>query len=445
MRLRTLAGALALVVTSGAWAQVSLMDVYRQALDKDPEIAVQRLNQENAAVQVQSGLSQLLPSVNAQAGWSANSTCSTTQQAGADYQLSPDFENCQSTSASISVSQNLFALAAVDAYSALKLNASRVEIQTEAAMQDLMVRVAEAYLNVLRAQDARDSIAAQLAAVERQFEQTEQRYEVGLVTVTDVMDAQATLDETRVALIKARNSASTALQNLSVLIGETPDSVLTLGDELPVEMPAEGELQDWVDFALANHPDVLAAEQGLASGEKELRARRNNRLPVLSANASVNYQDDPTDGLDFDEKLGSSVGLSLTIPLYTGGATASEILTTGLNNNIAEQNLELLKRSISVQVTNLYHQVQTDVQNIQAQAQVVASRESALEATEVGYEVGTRNIVEVLNAQQALFQARQAYSEARYNYVFDRLQLKEAAGQLSEADLAGLEMYLVQP
>ncbi|PTY35658.1 hypothetical protein BGP77_08390 [Saccharospirillum sp. MSK14-1] len=445
MRLRTLAGALALVVTSGAWAQVSLMDVYRQALDKDPEIAVQRLNQENASVQVQSGLSRLLPSVNAQAGWNTSSTCSTAQTAGADYQLSPDFENCQTTSASISVSQNLFALAAVDAYSALKLNASRVEIQTEAALQDLMVRVAEAYLNVLRAQDARDSIAAQLAAVERQFEQTEQRYEVGLVTVTDVMDAQATLDETRVALIQARNSASTALQNLSVLIGETPDAVLTLGDDLPVEMPDEGELQDWIDFALANHPDVLAAEQGLASGEKELRARRNNRLPVLSANASVSYQDDPTDGFDFDEKLGSSVGLSLTIPLYTGGATSSEIVTTGLNNNIAEQNLELLKRGITVQVTNLYHQVQTDVQNIQAQAQVVASRESALEATQVGYEVGTRNIVEVLNAQQALFQARQAYADARYNYVFDRLQLKEAAGQLSEADLAGLEAYLVQP
>lgn len=445
MRLRTLAGALALVATSGAWAQVSLMDVYRQALNKDPQIAVQRLNQENAAMQVRNGLSNLLPSVNASASWNTSSSCGTTVANDADYQLAPDFDNCQTASAGINLSQNLFALAAIDAYSALKLNASSVEIQTEAALQDLMVRVAQAYLDVLRAQDARDSIAAQLAAVERQFEQTEQRYEVGLVTVTDVMDARATLDETRVALIQARNSANTALQNLSVLIGETPDSVLPLGDDLPIEMPEEGELQQWVDFALANHPDVLAAEQSLASGKKQLRARRNNRLPILSANASVNYQDDPTDGLDFDEKLGSSVGLSLTIPLYTGGATSSEIMSTGLNNNIAEQNLELLKRGIRVQVTNFYHQVQTDVQNIQAQQQVVASRESALEATQVGYEVGTRNIVEVLNAQQALFQARQAYADARYNYVFDRLQLKEAAGQLSEADLVGLEAYLVQP
>lgn len=443
MRLSTLIGALALVVTSSAWAQVSLMDVYRQALDKDPEIAVQRLNQESAAVQVKSGLSNLLPSVNANAGWSASSSCNAA--AGSDYQLSPDFDNCQSTTAGVSVSQNLFALAAIDAYDALKLNASRVEIQTESAMQDLMVRVAEAYLNVLRAQDARDSIASQLAAVERQFEQTEQRYEVGLVTITDVMDAQATLDETRVALIQARNSADIALQNLSILTGETPDAIMTLGDNLPIEMPADGGVDEWIEFALANHPDVLAAERGLASGEKELRARRNNRLPVLSASASVNYSDDPTDGLDFDEKLGSQVALNLTIPLYTGGATQADILTSGLNNNIAEQNLELLKRSISVQVANLYRQVQSDVQNIQAQQQVVASRQSALEATEVGYEVGTRNIVEVLNAQQALFQARQAYSEARYNYVFDRLQLKKAAGQLSVADLSGLEAYLVEP
>lgn len=421
------------------------MDVYRQALDKDPQLAVQRLNEESAAVQVQSGLSNLLPSVNAQAGWNSSSSCNAAVAAGADYQLTPDFENCQTASAGVSLSQNIFALAAVDAYEALKLNASRVEIQTEAAVQDLMVRVAEAYVNVLRAQDARDSIAAQLAAVERQFEQTEQRYEVGLVTVTDVMDAQATLDETRVALIQARNSADIALQNLSVLTGEMPDAVLTLGDDLPVTMPEEGGVQAWIDFALENHPDVLAAQQGLASGEKELQARRNNRLPVLSASASVNYSDDPTDGVDFDEKLGSSIGLSLTVPLYTGGATNAEIVTTGLNNNIAEQNLELLKRNITVQVTNLYRQVQSDVQNIEAQRQVVASRESALEATQVGYEVGTRNIVEVLNAQQALFQARQAYSDARYNYVIDGLQLKEAAGQLTEADLAELEAFLVEP
>lgn len=183
--------------------------------------------------------------------------------------------------------------------------------------------------------------------------------------------------------------------------------------------------------------------KGLESGEQELNARRNNRLPTVTASASLDYSDPLEDGWDTEERLGSSVALTVSLPLYTGGATTAEIVSTGIQNNIAEQQLELLKRNISVQVGNLYRQVRTDAQNIAAQQQVVKSRESALQATEVGYEVGTRNIVEVLNAQQAVFAARQAYANARYDYVIDRLKLKQAAGQLTEDDLNAIESFLI--
>lgn len=433
-----LTGAVALVSTTGAWAQVSLMDVYQQAVANDPTLAIQYLNEENAQTQVKSGFSKLLPTVDANASYTVNSGCAEVGR------VTPDFEECASAGAGVSASQNVFALAAIDAYEALKLNASRVEIETEAARQDLIVRVAEAYINVLRAQNARDSAETQLTAVERQFEQTEQRYEVGMVTVTDVMDAQATLDETRVALIDARSQYDIALQNLSVLTGDVPDEVMALGSRLPIDTPVEGGQQRWIDYALRNHPDILAAMKGLESGERELQARRNNRLPTVRANASLNYNDPLNDGFDTEDRFGSTVSLSVSVPLYTGGATSAEIVSTGIQNNIAEQRLELAKRNIAVQVGNLYRQVRTDAQNIAAQEQVVKSRESALQATEVGYEVGTRNIVEVLNAQQAVFAARQAYANARYDYVIDRLKLKQAAGQLSEEDLQAIEAFLVQ-
>ncbi|MHA7879766.1 MAG: TolC family outer membrane protein [Saccharospirillum sp.] len=435
----TLVTALAVsLISTGALAQVSLSDVYRQALLNDPTLTIQQLNAETASAQVRSGRSELLPKVNASTSYEVSGSC-----AGAPIQFVPNFDDCQSVGARINATQNIFALAAVDAYEALKLNATKAEIETEAARQTLMVRVAEAYIDVLRALEGRDSTEAQLRAVERQFEQTEQRYEVGLVTITDVLDAQATLDQTRVALIRAESQYDITLQNLSVLTGEVPDGVYTLNTDFPIEMPQGQALDEWVTYALDNHPDILAAQKGLESGERELQARRNNRLPVVSANASINYGDDPTDGLEFEDRLSSSIALSVTVPLYTGGATQSQIVTTGLRNNIAEQQLELLKRNIRVQVSNLYREVRTSVQNVAAQQQVVRSRESALQATEVGYEVGTRNIVEVLNAQQALFGARQAYANARFDYLLNSLRLKQAAGQLREADLDAIDAFLL--
>lgn len=423
------------LASTGAWAEVSLMDVYRQALENDPELAIQSLNQRVSAVQVDSGLSELLPSVNASAGYNVSSTPNNG--------IGPDFDDGQSVSARITANQNIFALAAIDAYEALKLNASRVEIETVAAQQALMVRVAEAYISVLRAKEGLDSAQTQLRAVERQAEQTEQRYEVGLVTVTDVLDAQATLDQSRVALISANSDYDIALQNLSVLTGDVPDSVMAIGTRLPINMPVENGQDRWIDYALENHPSILAAQKGLESGERELQARRNNRLPVLSASASVSYGHDLQSDIDFEDRMGSSIGLSLTVPLYTGGATSAQIVSTGLQNNIAEQRLELLKRNTRIQVGTYYRQLRTAAQNIDAQARVVESRESALQATEVGYEVGTRNIVEVLNAQQAVFAARQDYANARYDYVISGLLLKQSAGQLSESDLEQIESYLV--
>lgn len=434
---RILAGAAALVFTTGAWAQVSLMDVYRQAVTNDPTLAIQKLNEDTAATQVKSGFSELLPRFDASASYNVSSL--ETGGAG------PDFGDGKSYRAEIRASQKLFALAAIDGYEALKRNATRAEYETRVAEQDLMLRVAEAYINILRAKDDLSTVESELEAVRRQYQQTQQRFEVGLVTVTDVLDAQASLDQTQVALIRTQSNYDIALQSLSVITGEVPDAVMSLGSRLPIPMPEQGGEVRWIEFALQYHPDILATEKALESGELELRARRNNRLPVVSANASIDYSghDREPSGVDFGDRFGSSIGVTVSVPLYTGGSIEAQIITRGLQNNIIEQRLSLLKRNIRVNVGNLYRQLRAAAQNTSAQQQVVKSRESALEATRVGYDVGTRNIVEVLRAQQALFAARQAYANSRYDYLITRLRLKQAAGQLTVEDLSSIETFLV--
>lgn len=449
MQKRRLIVSLALATLVGQSQAQSLLETYEQALLNDTSLAIERLEAESAQQDVISGRSNVLPAVSFDGTYGVRSESRSSSDVGDwDETLALNFD-AQNLGATITLSQNIFAIPALTAYSAVKVNASVAELEAEQAEQRLMVLVAEKYINALRAKDALDVTTAQLEAVERQFEQTQQRYEVGLVTITDVLDATATLDQTKVALIRAESQLDIALQDLSTLTGEIPATVFSLSENLPVEIPSKEGQQKWVDFAVANHPDVTIAERRLEAGELTLKAKKQNLLPLVAGTASVSYSD--TFGSDaaafendFEQNWSASIGLRMSVDLYKGGANKADIIKQGLTNNIAEQGLEQLKRGIAVQVANLYRTVQADAQNVEAQAQALKSRESALQATTVGYDVGTRNIVEVLNAQLAVFNAQNALNNARYDYALNLLRLKEQAGQLARRDLEQIETYLVR-
>lgn len=436
---KTIISGLLLTAAHYAMASQSLMETYEQAVAADPTLAIANLNARNDQENVKSGLSAVLPDVTLGAQYGIGSD-------PAEESILPNPEQ-QSIGASVSVSQNLFALAALSAYDALKVNAQVSEIAAEYAQQELIIRVAEGYISALRAKDALDVLNAQLEAVERQFQQTEQRYEVGLVTITDVLDATATLDETKVALIRAESNYDIALQNLSIITSETPDGVMSIRDDLPIDVPAESGQQQWVDFAVKNHPEIIAAQKGLEVGELTLKARRQENLPTVAGTASINYNDrfgnDATDN-DFETNWSARVGISISYSLYDGGASAATVAKQGISNNITEQNIELLRRGKAVTVANLYRTVRADAQNIEAQQQALKSRESALQATTVGYDVGTRNIVEVLDAQLSVFSAQNNLNNARYDYILNLLNLKKEAGQATVADLERIEAFLVE-
>ncbi|EAR11087.1 TolC family outer membrane protein [Reinekea blandensis] len=444
MQKKTLLASLVVAtLTTHAVAAQSLLETYEQAVANDPSLAIARLQSESAQQDVTSGFANVLPSVSASVNYGVGTE---SFQAPTDEEsLAFDFDR-QRLSASLQVQQNIFVLAAFTAYDAVKVNASLKEMEAAQAEQDLLVTVAEKYINALKAKEALDVLNAQLEAVDRQYEQTQQRYDVGLVTITDVLDAEATLDQTRVSLIRAESQYDIALQDLYTLTGSVPDGVMSISENVPVDAPAESGQQKWVDFAVSNHPEVLMAQKGLEVGELTLKAERERLLPSVGGQFSLDYSDvfgsDPV-GNDNEQNWSASVGISIGMDLYSGGANQARIAKQGITNNITEQNIEMLKRNIAVQVANLYRTVRADAENVDAQIQALESRESALQATTVGYDVGTRNIVEVLNAQLAVFSAQNALNNARYDYLLNLLRLKQAAGQLSIADLDSIEQYLV--
>ena len=443
-----IAGLTLAIVAAHSAASQSLLETYEQALANDPSLAISKLEAASAQEDVKSGFANVLPKVSASASYGVGSDSS-------EEGFGLDFDN-QNIGASVTLNQNIFVLAAFTAYDAVKVNAGIKELQAAQAEQNLMVTVAEKYINALRAKDALEVLTTQLEAVERQFEQTEQRYDVGLVTVTDVLDASATLDQTKVSLIRAESQYDIALQDLYTITGSFPEGVMSISEDVPVEAPSADGQQKWVDYAVKRHPDVIIAERGLEVGRLTLKAEEQNLLPAVAGQVRFSYSDnfgsDPDRNFDgnsdydneYETNWSASVGLSVSASLYNGGANKARIAKQGISNNITEQNIEMLKRGKAVQVANLYRTVRADAQNVDAQKQALKSRESALQATTVGYEVGTRNIVEVLNAQLAAFSAQNALNNARYDYLLNLLRLKQQAGQLALADLESIEEYLTE-
>lgn len=423
-------------------ATQSLIETYEQALANDTSMEITRLQQRLAEIQVQSGLSNLLPKVNASVDYGVSSDSK-------EESFLPNFD-AQRIGASVSLQQNIFNLAAFTAYDALKVNASSAEIATRIKEQELIVSVASSYLTVMRAADALAVAEAQVEAVERQFQQTQQRYDVGLVTITDVLDAGATLDQSRVTLIRAQAQYDIALQTISISTGQVFSGALALSDNLPIQAPALAGMQAWIDFAKTNHPSILKAQKDLENGQLALQARQQNRLPSVAGTARFSYSDNfGSDIPAFDNanetNFSASYGISISVPLYTGGSTEADIAVQGVQNNIAEQSFKALQRNKEVMVSNYYRTVRADAQNVEAQRQALKSRESALQATTVGYDVGTRNIVEVLNAQVAVFNAQNALNNSKYDYLLNLLRLKQEAGQLGLKDIQEIQDFLVMP
>ena len=301
----------------------------------------------------------------------------------------------------------------------------------------------QAYLNILRAQDRLDTTKAEITAVKRQLEQVQQRFDVGLVAITDVLDSQAAYDNAVVRGIQAEGDYAISFETLSTLTGMSYESLNRLDESLPIVDPNPSQEDEWVNTALENNYGVKAARAQLKAARRDKRAKQSSHLPTVDA--TVTQVESVTGGRNFlgaDTTQSTVYGLQLSWPLYTGGLTRSRVRQA---NATAEQASELLlsqQLNVTRDTRNLYKSVTTDVVRVQARLKAIRSSQSALEATETGYEVGTRNIVDVLQAQQRLFGSQFDYADSRYTYLLNLMRLKQSAGTLSQADLKELNSYM---
>ena len=419
----------------------SLQEIYELALKNDAQLKADKAGYEANKELGNIARAGLLPQINATyTAYDKNDTDTTNNFTGVLRN-----GNSKTTGWNVSLSQPLFDLSAWYIYKQGQKLSDQAEAQFGADQQSLIVRVATAYFNVLRSVDELESTIAEQNAFAHQLDQVKQRFDVGLTAITDVHEAQAAYDSAYAGTLEARGSLSINYEALEVLTGKAEDQIAPLSDKFPVVNPTPADRAEWVNFALKNNYELKATRLGADAAQKNASAARAEHIPTVDAR--LGYQKLEADGEGdigpFDQLTeGNTVSIGVNIPIFSGlrtSSTARQAVAQGLQ---AEELFNSAQRNTIQNTRALHLSVETDVARVAARKQANVSNQSALEATQAGYEVGTRNLVEVLQAQSKLYQARRDYSNALYDYVINTIRLREVAGLLTPADIQEVDKWL---
>ena len=449
--LRKLSLALAVSCASNglAWAadaplsnKNDLVSVYQEAVNNNADLAAaiaQYGAQKEVVPQARAGL---LPNLSGGANVSEVRT-SLDQPSGTSNR---DAHSYQAT-----LAQPLFRADRWFQFQATKEVNEQAALQLSATEQNLILQTADSYFNVLRTQDNLASTKAEEAAFKRQLDQSNERFDVGLSDKTDVLNSQASYDTARANRIVAQRQVDDAFEALITLTNRQYNSIWGISHNLPILPPAPNDAKAWVETAGRQNLNLLASNYAVSAAEQTLKQRKSGHLPTVDAIAQ--YEKGDNDALGFSNPNNqpvpyggnveqTTVGLQLNIPIYSGGLISSQVRQSYAQLDQTEQQRESLRRSIVENTRDLHRAVNTDVEQVQARKQSIISNQSAVEATEIGYQVGTRNIVDVLDAQRQLYTSVRDYNNTRYDYILDTLRLKQQAGTLNPGDLQNLARWL---
>jgi outer membrane protein len=449
----------ALLFSASATMADTLTDIYELALKNDPTLRAAQANYRAGLESENIGLSGLLPQINANVNYtdSAQNTVGTNPFSeitgvGVDNEV-----DAISKGWGVTLDQRLFDMPAWFTFEQGKKLNEQAKAQFAADQQDLVVRVAEAYFNVLRAQDNLEASKAQEAANKRQLEQTQQRFDVGLIAITDVHEAQASFDLSVATRLGDQGNLGVSKEALSILTGQAHYNFWTLVSNYPITNPDPMDKDQWVEFALTNNYDLKVAKAARDVSHNQAKSSKYEHMPKLTArlgyddthtnvNTIENVQNAFIGSNSFENDVdGTSISITLSMPIYAGGAISANSRRAYEQYNASVENYAGTMRT-TVQTTRAFHlTVETDVARTAARKQAITSSQSALDATQAGYEVGTRNIVDVLNVQQSLYSAIRDYANTRYNYIVNMLKLKQLAGTLSPQDIYDLNKWLETP
>lgn len=345
----------------------------------------------------------------------------------------------------VSVSQSILNMEAWYDFKKGKKLSEQADAQYRSDEMELLVSVTQAYVGVLRAIDNYQTALAQEKAIERQLEQTKQRFDVGLIAITDVQESQATYDAAHVETLSALGNIGIAFEAVQVLTGQPLEKIAPLAEALPVKMPQPEAESEWERMALENNPDLAVSALSMDAARENAKARKAAHLPTvygslqhIKSNGTIDYNP----GNLNDDEAGNVVALNLRIPLYSGGGTSALQRQAYQQQMAAEENFTNNQRNAVQGARSYYLAVSTDIQRVAAQKQAIVSAQSALDATQAGYDVGTRNIVDVLDAEQRLYRAKFLYANARYQYILNTLRLLQIAGTLSDQNVLKLNQWL---
>ena len=433
---------IALLITGNVSSE-SLLDIYNEALDNDPTFkAAEYSYLADKELKVQ-GRAALLPSL----------TLSGSTNWNEYYQNKELQQQYNSFSTSARVSQPLFRLDTWFQYRQSKSLTDAAEADFAFEQQNLLVRTAELYFGVLRAIDNLNAAISEEKAIKKQLDQAKQRFEVGLSAITGVQEAQLAYDLSKASRIRTEGSLYSARESLNALIGREIFSLNELGDGLLIELPTPNSKEKWVELALENNYQLKAAYLRKKAAKSSARSIASNHLPKIdivgsqseSETNQFNYEGFNIDGqgIPVPSVTGRrNYSIQLSMPLFQGGAVNSRRKQAYSQYERANENTLFTERRIIQEVRSQFSNVLTLVANVNAQKQAVVSATSALEATQVGYKVGTRNVVDLLQAEKNLYSAEKNLANAKYDYILSNLKLSLASGTITPADIVKINNLL---
>jgi len=431
---------LAALVCAATAQAADLLQVYRAAQGYDAQYAAARAARDAGLEKLPQGKAGLLPTI----GLSANTTwneVSSTSRTNPSVTRSADYN---SNGWSVSLSQPLFRWQNWVGYRQAELSAALAELQFAQAGQDLILRVTQAYFDVLLAQEALATARAQKTAITEQLEAAKRQFEVGTATITDTHEAQARYDLAVAAEIAAENDLAVKRQTLRTLTGKEPETLKRLKHGVQIGKPQPDDIGKWVESAEGGNLGVQQAQTGFEIARREIERQRAGHYPTLDLVASHGRSavgGNISTGVGSDGKS-SAIGLQLSLPLYAGGAVSSKEREAVALQEKARADLDNARRQAQLAARQAYLGVNAGLAQVKALEAGVASSQLAVESNKLGYEVGVRINIDVLNAQSQLYDTRQKLAKARLDTLLAQLRLKSAAGTLGEDDLAAVNALL---
>lgn len=447
MKLKTLVASLSLAMLAAQSHADTLLDVYNLALKNDALMQAAEANY-NAGQETKNIFrAALLPNATASYGRVESDVDITSYSSSLNSMLEGNSDTTTKTT-SVNVGQALFNLPAWHNYQQGMSLSSASEANYASEKQNLIIRVASAYFDVLRAQENLTSAKAEEKAIARQLEQTQQRFEVGLIAITDVHEARAGYDLAVVARLAAEGALSIAEEALTVITGQSHANLWELKASFEAAIPSPQDPQQWVDWALANNALLKASNFNVEAAKSNADAKKAAHYPTVSA--GFNWTDSEKDGNSMgsmvaDATDGTSVSLTLSMPLFAGGGVSASRRQAYQQYLAALEGNKQAQRNTIQYTRSQYINVVTGASAVKARSQAIISAQSALDATQAGYDVGTRNIVDVLNAQKNLYRSQRDYANARFDFVVNVLKLRQQAGLLNDSDIETLQMSMAAP